>query len=157
MLPLLLRACLFFLLTGLCSCSSEYLYQSQQPIPAEQWMYQDSVRFQFQVPDTITRYDFYLDMEYDAAYPFQNLYLRLSTDYPNGRRLSKVRSFDLFDAHGEVLGKSTSGHYRLRTPLQENAYFNAEGQYTVTVAQYTRLDSLPGIRAIGLAVARRKE
>ncbi|HMX38793.1 MAG TPA: gliding motility lipoprotein GldH [Saprospiraceae bacterium] len=157
MLTHLFRACLFFLLIGLHACGPEYLYQGQQPIAGGQWMYRDSAVFRFQVPDTSTRYDFFLDIEYDEAYPFQNLYLRLSTDYPNGRRLSKVMSFDLFDTQGEVLGKSASGHSRLRTPLQENAYFNAAGQYSVTVAQHTRRDSLAGIKSIGLAVVRRKE
>ncbi len=140
------------LLLSLASCGPNYLYESKQDIPNDQWLYRDSLRFAFEVKDTSKRYNFYLDLDYDDQFASQNIYLRLSTQYPNGRQLTKVRSFDLFDAGGTPLGKSSGSSHRLRTALQENAFFNQLGQHTVTVAQFMRRDSLPGLRAVGLAV-----
>jgi gliding motility-associated lipoprotein GldH len=134
------------------ACGANYLYESKQDIPNDQWLYSDSMRFTFEVKDTSKRYNFYLDFDYDDQYTSQNIYLRLSTQYPNGKQLTKVRSFDLFDAGGTPMGKSSGSSHTLRTALQEHAFFNQIGQHTVTIAQFMRRDSLPGMRAIGLAV-----
>jgi hypothetical protein len=39
--------------------------------------------------------------------------------------------------------------------LQENAYFNKPGDYLITLEQYTRRDSLPGILAVGMALEKK--
>ena len=149
-LPLLVLLCNLF-----AACGPTYLFEAKQDIPNGQWAYADTLNFQFEVRDTASRYDFYLDVDYDQDFAFQNIYLKLSTQYPNGKRLSKVRSFDLFDAQGAALGTG-SGTRHLRASLQDNAFFNQPGLHTVTVEQYTRRDPLPSIRAVGLAVARRE-
>lgn len=141
---------------ALTACGPGYLFESKQDIPDGQWAYGDTLNFQFEVRDTATRYDFYLDFDYGPAFAFQNIYLKLSTQYPNGKRLSKVRSFDLFDTQGAALGKGSGERRQLRASLQDNAFFNQPGPYTVTVEQFTRRDVLPGIRSVGLAVARRE-
>lgn len=156
-----MRACLFpsacfLLLCSLAACGPDHLYKNSTPLAAAGWTYRDSTRFEFQVPDTVTRYDIFLDVEYTAEYPFQNLYLKLSTRYPNGKQLTRVKSIDLFDNQGHQAGQSAGGHYRLQAALQENAYFNQTGPHTVSVGQYTRRDTLPGMVAMGLLVQRRQ-
>lgn len=137
---------------SIASCGPDYLFHAQQDIRDGQWAYADTLNFQFEVRDTSSRYDFFLDFDYADDFAFQNIYLKLSTQYPDGKRLTKVRSFDLFDAQGAALG--TGG--KLRTSLQDNAFFNQTGAYTVTVEQFTRREVLPGIQSVGLAIARRE-
>ncbi len=145
-----------FLLCSLAACGPDYLFESKQDIPGGEWAYGDTLNFQFEVRDTATRYDFYLDFDYAGDFAFQNIYLKLSTLYPNGKRLSKVRSFDLFDTQGTSLGTGSGEWHQFRASLQDNAFFNQPGPYTVTVEQFTRRDVLPSIRSVGLAVARRE-
>jgi len=153
---LLSRFFLFFLtISTLASCGPDYLFEVQQDIRDGQWAYADTLNFQFEVRDTTTRCDFFLDFDYAEDFPFQNIYLKLSTLYPNGKRLSKVRSFNLFDAQGAALGKGSGSGRHLRTSLQDNAFFNQTGSYTVTVEQYTRREVLPGLQSVGLAVVKR--
>ena len=144
------------LCTLLAACGPTYLFESKQDIPGGQWAYADTLNFQFEVRDTASRYDFFLDFDYDQDFAFQNIYLKLSTQYPNGKRLSKLRSFDLFDTQGKALGTGSGARHQLRASLQDNAFFNQPGLHTVTVEQYTRRDPLPSVRAVGLAVARRE-
>jgi gliding motility-associated lipoprotein GldH len=146
----------FLTISVLASCGPDYLFEAQQDIRDSQWAYADTLNFQFEVRDTTSRCDFFLDFDYAEDFPFQNIYLKLSTLYPNGKRLSKMRSFDLFDAQGRALGKGSGAGLRLRTSLQDNAFFNQTGPYTVTVEQYTRREALPGVRSVGLAVVKRK-
>ena len=150
-LPIGLLLCTLF-----AACGPTYLFESKQDIPGGQWAYADTLNFQFEVRDTASRYDFFLDFDYDQDFAFQNIYLKLSTQYPDGKRLSKLRSFDLFDTQGKALGTGSGARHQLRASLQDNAFFNQPGLHTVTVEQYTRRDPLPSVRAVGLAVARRE-
>ena len=136
----------------LAACGSNYLYESTQDIPGDRWLYRDTLNFAFEVRDTTTRYNFYVDFDYKPDYKFQNIYLKLSTRYPNGKRLTKVRSFNLFDEQGASLGKCSSSQCHLRASLQDNAFFNQMGPHTVTIEQYMRTDSLDGLHTLGIAV-----
>ena len=137
----------------LVACGPDYAYQEIQKIPnAGPWSYADTLNFKFSIADTVSHYNFYLDFEHSDTFPTQNIYLKLSTLFPDGHRLTKVRSFNFFDAQGAAFGKCSGNDCQLRTVLQENAYFKETGDYVLTVEQNTRLDHLSGIKSIGLAL-----
>jgi gliding motility-associated lipoprotein GldH len=139
----------------LVSCGSDYVFQEEKEIPGGIWTYKDTLDFKVQITDTAARYDIYLDFRYQDSYAGQNLYLKLHTLFPGGPRLSKVASFDLFDEKGEGVGRCSGEACSVRMVLQENAYFNKPGDYLITLEQYTRRDSLPGILAVGMALEKK--
>ena len=143
---------LFALLICFASCDNNYLYQEEKTLPGAVWTYRDTLDFSFTVADTSTLYNLYLDFKHSDAFPYQNIYLKLYTRFPDGKRLSKVRNFDLFDAQGTSNGQCSGGECSVRILLQDNAFFNTAGAYTITLEQYMRVDSLNGIIAAGLAV-----
>ncbi|MEO6037107.1 MAG: gliding motility lipoprotein GldH [Saprospiraceae bacterium] len=135
----------------LAACGS--FYQEEQKIPRDgQWAYGDTLNFSFTITDTVSHYNFYLDFEHRDTFSCQNVYLKLSTRFPDGHRLTKVRSFDFFDQQGALLGKCSGHTCTLRTVLQENAYFKETGEYVLTVEQNTRIEPLPGINSVGLTL-----
>ncbi len=146
----LLLAVFNFCLTA---CAPDYAFQEVKEIPDNgAWAYPDTLNFNFSISDTVSRYNFYLDFEHSDTFPAQNIYLKLSTRFPDGHRLTRIRSFNFFDVQGAVLGKCSGHACALRTVLQENAYFKQTGEYILTVEQNTRIDHLPGIRSIGLVL-----
>lgn len=135
------------------ACGPDYVYRQVQEIPgAGQWAYTDTLNFNFTITDTVARYNFYLDFEHSDTFPFQNVYLKLYTRFPDGHRLMKIRSFDFFDNQGAAVDKCSGNRCNLRAVLQENAFFKATGDYVLTVAQHTRRESLPGVISVGLAL-----
>ena len=137
----------------LAACGPDYVYQQVQKIPNDgQWQYTDTLNFKFTITDTVSHYNFYLDFEHSDTFPFQNVYLQLSTRFPDGHRLTKLRSFDFFDAQGAVLGECSGHKCRLRSVLQENAYFKEPGAYVLTVEQNSRLDPLSCLQSVGLSL-----
>ncbi|TNE51873.1 MAG: hypothetical protein EP344_16335 [Bacteroidetes bacterium] len=146
---LLLAVCLsmFFV-----SCSPSYLYEEQKDVPGGAWSYTDTLDFRFTVTDTLETFNVYLDFEYADTFRTQNIYLKLYTLFPDGKRLSKQKSVDFFDAQGKPLGECSGHTCRLQMVLQEKAYFNTPGEYCITLEQFTRENPLPGIFAVGLAV-----
>lgn len=145
-------AILFLFALLLAACDSGYSFKEKKDIPNGQWTYQDTLDFRFTIEDTSATYNIYLDFEHADTFSTQNLYVRLYTKFPDGARLSKQRSFDLFDLQGAPHGQCSGHTCRLHVLLQENAFFNLPGEYVITLEQFTRRDPLPGIYAIGLAV-----
>ena len=145
---------LFCLLGLLASCGPAYLYEAERPLPDATWTYADSLSFDFDIADTTAVYDLYLDVTHRPDYAYQNLYTRILTAFPNGQRLDQTLSLELADKTGRWNGDCGGTRCTVRIPLQERAYFPLPGTYALTVHQYMRKEALPGIEAVGLAVAR---
>lgn len=137
---------------GIVSCEQNFLFEEKKEIPGGVWTYRDSLDFRFTVTDTAELYNMYVDFEHADTFPNQNIYLKLFTRFPDGKRLSRARSFDLFNAQGESNGHCSGHKCQVRSLLQNNTYFNRPGEYTITLVQFMRQDSLPGVKAVGLVV-----
>lgn len=136
----------------LSACNSGSYYQKKIELPDSKWAYSDTLAFQFSMPDTAGIYNIYVDIEHADTFSTQNVYMKLYTLFPDGKRLSKIKSFDLFDQQGKPIGACSGGKCRLHATLQEKAFFNSPGAYEITLEQYTREDPLPGIFSIGLTI-----
>lgn len=147
-----IRFFLFVLVVLQTACGPDFLYKSEKTISHGVWSYRDTLDFRFTISDTTRLYDLYLDFEHADTFPTQNLYLKLYTLFPDGTRLSKVKSVDFFDSKGNPFGRSSGHTCRLHSLLQENTFFSSPGEYRITLEQYMRRDSLSGINAVGISV-----
>lgn len=147
---------LFPVLTAFCiaSCEQKTFFEEKKQIPDGVWTYRDTLDFKFTVTDTTELYDMFVDFEHADTFPNQNIYLKLYTRFPDGKRLSRSRSFDLFNTQGESTGKCSGGTCTTHSLLQNSAYFNRPGDYVITLEQFMRRDSLPGVKMVGLAIER---
>ncbi len=134
------------------SCGPNVLYEESRSIPGAEWTYRDTLDFAFTVTDTAALYNMYVVFGHAASFPSQNIYTKLYTRFPDGKRLSKLKSFDLYDARGATLGKCSGGSCEVRRLLQDNAYFNRPGEYVITLEQFMRRDSIPGLESVGLLI-----
>lgn len=141
---------LFFSL--LAACENNFLIEKKLPVQGENWTYADSLRFEFEVTDTSKLYNLFVDFDHASSFPTENIYVRIGTVFPSGKRLLKQRSFLLAGPTGDWLGDCSSGKCSIRIPLQESTFFQETGKYTLIFEQWMRQDSLPGVRAVGLAV-----
>jgi gliding motility-associated lipoprotein GldH len=141
----------------LSSCGPDYLYEERKQLPATGWVYTDTLDFAFEVQDTNRLYNMYLDFDFDRGFGNQNVYLRLSTRFPDGKRVQAIRSFNFFDDQGVPYGECSDAKCKGRSILQEKAFFNQSGKYTLTIEQYTRTDALSGISALGVAIERTED
>jgi gliding motility-associated lipoprotein GldH len=125
------------------SCGENWIYDKKMSISNARWTYQDSLNFDFEIADTFKIYNLYVEVEHDETYPFQNIYLMTHTKFPSGERPAQRINVDLANSAGSWLGKKSGKNFTHRIDLQENAYFNKMGKYTLTLAQFMRQDSLP--------------
>lgn len=141
----------------LVSCGPEYLFEEEKKIPNGQWAYRDTLDFKFEVADTTTLYNLHVDFVYADSFPNQNIYVKFHTRFPDGKRLSKPLSFDLFDPQGSPSGKCSGGECGAHIAIQQNAFFNQAGEYVITLEQYGRRDPISGVRSVGLSVEKTKK
>jgi gliding motility-associated lipoprotein GldH len=132
----------------LASCGPSFVYEKQYDIPEGQWAYEDTLRFDFAIEDTLALYNLYLEVEHSDGFGFQNLYTRLHTQFPSGQRASKTLSLELSSKEGLWLGRCGKQQCRLRIPIQEGAFFNEPGPYAISIEQYMRQSPLPGVKSI---------
>ena len=143
--------CANILLT-ICSCdNSHYLFRENVSIKNETWTVENQIPFQFTVTDTVGMYKVGFNIRYTNAYPQQNIYVFLHTIFPNGLRTHDTISIDLFDIEGVPLGSG-------KRVIELQNYFSCvrfpmAGQYTMTLEQAMRRDTLPGIISMGLYIA----
>ncbi len=136
------------------ACSGNVVFEQKQELPAGRWQYADTLNFSFSIADTSALYNLYLGFEYTDSFPNQNLYLKLHTLFPDGKRQQKLRSFNLFDGAGAALGQCSGRRCNLPVMLQENAFFKLPGTYVISLEQFGRQDAVPGIEAVELKVER---
>ncbi len=143
--------CLLSLVFISVACGPDYAYQQTYEMEGDVWSYADSLSFEFDVPDTNTIYDLYLDIKHSATYPNQNLYVLIHTYFPAGQRLTEQVSLELADK-GSWEGKCHGDWCTVRIPIQSGAYFNQTGSHRFVLEQYMRRNPVEGIRSIGLFI-----
>ena len=135
----------FMLFTG---CGSNFEYSETFSIPGNAWTYADTATFAVPITDTTARYNLYLDIDHTTEYSFENMYVKIHTNFPSGKRLSEQVNIDMANKAGVWHGDCRGENCQLRVNLQRNAYFNEVGTYQLTFEQFMRVDSLEGIERL---------
>lgn len=146
-------SCLFVFLMALLlgSCDSRYTYEKVVEFPDAEWSYADSVTFAFEVPDTLSIYNLYLEAKHHVDFPNQNLYVRIHTTFPQGERLTEQVSLQLSEG-GFWIGNCRGDWCTARIPIQSGAYFNQKGEHQFKVEQYMRRNPVTAIQSLGLYI-----
>jgi gliding motility-associated lipoprotein GldH len=149
-----LKIAIFILILSATACKEESVTNTNRTIPSYGWAYRDSLEYKFEIKDTTTLYNLYLDINHTSAYPLQNLYTFIRTVYPNGKTYQQQLNMDLAAKSGQWNGEKEwfKDRYNLRIVLQEGSFFNQMGEYKLNLQQYLRQDSIPGLNTITLRI-----
>ncbi|GJM32030.1 MAG: hypothetical protein DHS20C18_10310 [Saprospiraceae bacterium] len=128
------------------------MFEEEAEIADHAWSYQDTINFAFEIKDTNRIYNLYLEVDHDMDFPFQNLYTQIYTRFPSGERIKEMVSLELADKTGLWIGDCNNNYCSLNIPIQQGAYFNAAGQYQITLEQFMRQDPLPGVRKLSFKI-----
>ena len=139
-------------LLGISSCKhSPYFFMENITIENGIWTAKNQIPFHFTVSDTTSIYKIGFNIRYTDAYPNQNIYIFLHTTFPNNLHTRDTISIDLFSAEGNPLGKGKRV-VELQTYFSQ-VRFPMAGQYTMTLEQAMRTDSLPIVISMGLCIS----
>lgn len=139
----------------LAACNDNRVYEQVVDFENQEWIVSDKPSFEFEIDDIGSKYNIFSDVRNAVSYPYARFYFTYYLQDSSGVEVQrKLVGEYLFDAKtGKPSGKSGIGDlYDHRFLLLQNYQFPAKGKYRIVFEQFMRMDTLPGIVAIGVRV-----
>lgn len=136
----------------LASCEKNRIFEKNVAVKKDVWDSRFIPSFSVEISDTSLLYNLYVTVHHTEIYPFQNIWLLVSTRFPDSTKSSKRIEVMLANDEGRWFGENLGEIWDYSTLIQENAFFTRPGTYTFTLEQIMRQDPLPGIMSIGIRV-----
>ena len=139
------------------SCAKIDMFEKLAEIPSQQWFYNYSPDFTFQITDTASLYNLYVVLRHTDAYNYNNIWLRLGSKGPGDSiRFQKINLVLANDANGWE-GTGTDDIFEVRKNITRGPVpFKKPGIYTISIAQIMRENPLQHILNVGLRVEKIK-
>lgn len=134
------------------ACSQVPVYDYSIVVPNEEWHRDSLAVFDVDIADTAASYDVFVNLRNSTDYRYQNLYLFIDIQAPNGASQRDTLEFFLADNTGRWLGK---GHGALRDNrylYRKGVRFASKGIYRFNLQQAMRVDALKGVANVGVMV-----
>jgi gliding motility-associated lipoprotein GldH len=146
---------LIFAILLLYSCTDKNRVWQQNTIIKDCVWNKDTVlKFNIPADDTLTLYSLSIDLRNRTDYSFQNLYLFLNINAPNGNTTTDTLNFTLAHDDGRWTGEGgLFSKFRENTFLyREYIRFPEKGDYMINIRHGMRKDDLEGIFSVGLTL-----
>ncbi|MGZ3883275.1 MAG: gliding motility lipoprotein GldH [Bacteroidia bacterium] len=150
------RAGVLLLCLLLLGCSNHVEYSKYQTFEKNEWYVKNKAVFEIDVTDGQALHDVNLMIRHAEAYPYSNLFLFLTTKYPDGKEITDTLECILANTKGEWLGNGAGDLFDLTVPLKKNVRFPMTGKYVFTFEQAMRTDPLPMIMDFGMELKKSK-
>lgn len=143
------------------SCADEnYVFDQNVEIPNAEWLASEKAILKVSIEDTVSQHNFYINVRNTEVYPYRNLYVFVKTIFPNEKVSRDTVGIVLADPTGKWIGSgsgflSSSQHLSNTILYQYNKRFPISGEYVFEIEQAMRLDTLPGIKNVGLKIEKR--
>jgi gliding motility-associated lipoprotein GldH len=144
---------ILFAVLVLVSCDVHTLYDQQVTLPESGWFKNEAVKFELDISDTITPYHFELTLRHTTNYRYSNLYIFLTTRFPEGKMSRDTIELVLADPTGQWVGKGWGNLRDDDITLKSPLFFPQKGHYQFLVQQAMRTDTLNEITHLGLRLS----
>lgn len=127
------------------SCGPKVVYNHEVAL-GDKWNYDKPVVFNaFSIKDSSSIYDLVLEIDHSAEFNYQNIYTKVKTTYPDGRKNIDPLSIELANKMGSWLSDCNNDICKLHLILLDDIKFRDPGDYQITFIQDTRQEDLVGI------------
>lgn len=140
----------------LVSCDSTVIFEENRPIAGSVWKATEPAHFEFEITDTITLHNFYVNLRNGENYPYSNIYFFIDMEFPNGKKAIDTVECFVADKTGKWLGTGVGDIHDNRFLYQHGKQFPMAGLYKIDIRQGMRTDQLEGIYDVGFRLSRTK-
>lgn len=141
----------------LSACKNGVLVDSFSSVSEKGWIHSQTPEFTFEIEDTLHYTNVFLNLRITGDYPFSNLYVVAHLLIPDSSVQSQKTNLVLARDDGKWLGKGMGDVITYNLPLMQNRALKKPGKYTIRLEQYMRVDTLPGIKDVGIKVTKGEE
>ena len=137
---LILAAILLF------SCDKKRVFDEYKSVGSA-WHKDSIVTFDLPVLDSTKRYDLFVNLRNNNNYPFNNLFLIVAIEMPNGFTKVDTLEYQMANPDGTLLGNGFTDIKESKLYLKENVKFR--GKYKVHIKQAVRQSGkIPGVQEL---------
>ena len=131
------------------SCDSNRVFDEYKSITNNSWSQDHSINFKFEITDTISKNNLFINVRNSNQYQFSNLYIISSINFPNGKKIVDTLQYEIADKNGRFLGEGISDIKHNKLFFKENIIFPFSGNYNVSISQAMRKNgSIDGIKEL---------
>ena len=141
-----------FLTLILSSCGKNTLLSKYEKLPEEGWDSKNKLSFEVEVKDKSAYHNVFLTVRHADSYPFSNLFVFLTTTYPNGKKSVDTLECVLAGQKGQWKGNGTGDIWDNKIPIKQNMLFPDTGKYSFSFEQGMRINPLPMIIDFGMVI-----
>jgi len=149
-------AFVLFLNLFLFSCQDNLVQSSKHVVDRGLWYINQPAIFDWRVEDTLASYNMVLQLSHDVDLPFENIYVKCVTQYPDSSLKEQVVSFDLLDHYGKPNGEISGNTCIAEIPLIMNFKYPQMGFYQIQIIPYSRINPISGIHSLELVINKTK-
>ncbi|MCW3078427.1 MAG: motility protein [Bacteroidetes bacterium] len=140
----------------LSSCNNNVVFSQYHTFKENEWHVSEKAVFNVEIKDTMTLNNINLMIRHADAYPYNNLFLFVTTKYPDGKVLTDTMEIVLANQKGEWQGSGAGDIFDFKIPVKKNVRFPLGGKYEFIFEQGMRVDPLPLIMDFGLEIEKSK-
>jgi gliding motility-associated lipoprotein GldH len=137
------------------ACDQSRVYEQNTDFTQRYWMVNEKPEFEFTIDQPGDHYTLYGNIRNSISYPYARIFFNYYLQDSTGAEIEKklVTQY-LFDAKtGKPFGNSGLGDiYDHSFELLKNYQFKHRGKYKIKLEQLMRVDTLPGILAVGVRI-----
>jgi len=144
----------------LCGCDSRRIFEDNMEFRERNWKITEPVQFEFQIDDASKKYNLLMNIRNSLDYPYARIFVNYNLLKQDSVSLSKKMIAEyLFDQKtGKPFGTSGLGDiYDHQFPILRSYSFEKTGLYKIKLDQFMRMDTIPGILAVGVRVEKVEE
>lgn len=142
---------LFALSFAMSSCNKPILFDETKDI-AQPWQSSDKISYLVDVNDTISPFNFLIDVRNDVDYNFSNIFFFVKTIFPDGRYARDTINIWLANPDGKWIGKGFGKYRDTEIIFKKNGRFPMSGIYRFEFEQAMRVPELNGIESLGIRI-----
>ncbi len=143
---------LFLVLIFFSACNRNVVYSKYHTFKNNVWPASEKAVFDVMIKDTLSLNNISLMIRHADDYPYSNIFLFVTSSYPDGRVISDTMEVMLANNKGEWQGSGAGDIFDLKVPVKRNIRFPRSGNYQFQFAQGMRVDMLPLIMDFGLEI-----
>ncbi|MBU6158985.1 MAG: gliding motility lipoprotein GldH [Bacteroidetes bacterium] len=138
---------------GFYGCMPINRFERNVQIPQNKWFYSFTPEISFDITDTTSLYNVFVNLRHTDAYAYRNIWLEIETRRPADSLFQKERfELNLQQPDGQWMGTGYADIWEVRHPLFSGIQFKRSGTYTVRLRQIMRDDPLAHVMNAGIRV-----
>jgi gliding motility-associated lipoprotein GldH len=149
---------LLIALLMLVSCDKKRVFDEYKSVGSA-WHKDSIVSFKLPVLDSVKQYNLFVNLRNNNDYPFNNLFLIVSLDMPNGMTKVDTLEYQMAAPDGTLLGDGFTDIKESKLYYKTKIQFKPAGQYNVSIKQAVRqngkiagVEKLEGVTEVGFRI-----